>query len=100
MKGRPMKYAHILLQLKDDKLYAASTIAQFAASNDLLPEGSTANKVRIAMGRFKQNHQFPKKGDGTVSPKGRNPIQAWFGWRWKAPIQEKQTKGRGHKDGG
>ncbi|CAM2009501.1 hypothetical protein [Acanthopleuribacter pedis] len=90
--GRPMKYAVIIEQLDEDDLYTPATIADFAEeigfidSRDPERHRLERQRVRIAMGRFSNNHKFPDEGDGFVTLRGQPPIPAWFGWRWKNAI--------------
>lgn len=90
--GRPMKYKYILYELEEHGLYSPATIADFAVENCLLrSRGKDAKKIeryriRIAMGRFSNNHGFPDEGDGIVFPVGRQPTPGWFGWRWRKAI--------------
>ncbi len=92
--GRPMKYEHILQQLSEDEIYTPAMIAMFALEHELVePKDTTEAKliyqrIRIAMGRFSNNHQFPDEGDGFVTLKGQPPVPGWFGWRWIAAVHE------------
>ena len=92
--GRPMKYREILLHLEDDDLYTPAAIARFAAEADLIKESERAlrkialQRIRVAMGRYSNNHLFPDEGDGMVTLRGQSPTPGWFGWRWKAEINE------------
>ncbi len=85
--GRPMKYAHIIESLNDEALYSPATIARFAGANGLLPIVEKAQqRVRVAMGRLRAYHDFPKHGDGTIRLSGQCPKPGWFGRRWKLLI--------------
>ncbi len=90
--GRPMKYRKILLRLENDDLYTPAAIARFAVEVGLVkesrkePKKLVLQRIRIAMGRFSNNHDFPDEGDGMVIIRGQAPTPGWFGWRWKAPL--------------
>ncbi len=92
--GRPMKYRKILQRLENDDLYTPAAIARFAVEAGLVKESRNEPKklvlqrIRIAMGRFSNNHDFPDEGDGMVTLRGQAPTPGWFGWRWKAPLLE------------
>lgn len=92
--GRPMKYSSIIELLDEDQVYTPALIADFAESHGLIPPSNTEEgllarrRVRIAMGRFSNNHRFPDEGDGFVTLRGQPPVPAWFGWRWKAAIHD------------
>lgn len=85
--GRPRKYTPIINQLDPHTLYTPATIAKIAVrlSQPLTEaqEKRTYTRVRIAFGRFSNNHDFPDEGDGMVTIKGQAPCPAWFGWRWQ-----------------
>ena len=89
-----MKYKPILMELDDDELYSAAAIANFAALADLIEGENEEEKklnrqrVRVAMGRFCNNHFFPDEGDGQVMQKGQRPCPGWFGWRWKEAVRD------------
>jgi hypothetical protein len=90
--GRPMKYKYILYELDEHTAYTPASIALFAEENGLLrSRGRDAqriekNRIRIAMGRFSNNHGFPDEGDSIVFVRGRAPCPGWFGWRWREAI--------------
>lgn len=91
--GRPMKYKKIIETLDKNSLFTPATIANFAEEKGLL-EGTNLRerrlekqRIRIALGRFSNNHGFPDEGDGMVTLRGQAPTPAWFGWRWKASIR-------------
>ena len=94
-QGRPMKYRDLLLSLEDDDIYTPSTIATLAKNRGMFesawddPKGIRLEhqRIRITMGRFSNNNNFPDKGDGQVVVPGQPPIPGWFGWRWKAAIK-------------
>ena len=92
--GRPMKYGRILQTLNEDELYTPATIAMIALKSDLCQPANTKEakrtyqRIRIALGRFSNNHHFPDEGDGIVTIKGQAPTPGWFGWRWKAAMRE------------
>jgi hypothetical protein len=87
-----MKYKYILYELEEHELYTPASIAIFAEENSLLrsrgkdAQRSEKNRIRIAMGRFSNNHEFPDEGDGIVFVKGKAPNPGWFGWRWREAI--------------
>jgi len=90
--GRPMKYDKILAALAPGDLYSAAKVALFAEERGFLdaedPEARQLSKqrIRLAMGRFRTNHEFPKEGDGLVYNQGQAPTPGWFGWRWQAAV--------------
>ena len=93
--GRPMKYKHLIEALDDETLYTPSTIVLLAETLGFLGsrgEGDTEERklekrrIRIAMGRFSNNHDFPDEGDGFITLRGQSPTPAWFGWRWKEAL--------------
>jgi len=85
-----MKYRQILAALDPKALYSPATIARFAEENGLF-RGFNSKKerrlcyqrLRIAMGRFSNNHHFPSEGDGHIKLEGQPYIPGWFGWRWQ-----------------
>ncbi|MBO1320347.1 hypothetical protein [Acanthopleuribacter pedis] len=90
-----MKYSILIEQLDEDEIYTPATIADFAEVSGFIDAPKDTNeyrlarqRVRIAMGRFSNNHRFPDEGDGFVTLKGQPPIPGWFGWRWKAAIHD------------
>ncbi len=91
--GRPLKYKLTIKHLIDEHIYSPATIAIYAGSNGLLkatdPAGIRLEKqrIRITMGRFSNNHDFPDQGDGIVTLPGQAPVPGWFGWRWKAALK-------------
>jgi len=92
--GRPMKYRSIIEKLEADLLYTPASIAAFAEEANLL-ESTDPNRlklakqrIRIALGRFSNNRQFPDEGDGMVTLRGQAPTPGWFGWRWQAAIKD------------
>ena len=92
--GRPMKYRKLIERLEEDELYTPATIAMFADELGFIRDGDEKSKrldhqrIRIALGRFSNNHGFPDEGDGMVTIKGQSPTPGWFGWRWKAAVNE------------
>ena len=90
--GRPMKYHKILAALQEGELYSAAKIALFAEAHGFISAvGSdelllAKQRIRLAMGRFRTNHKFPKDGDGLVYNPGQAPTPGWFGWRWQAAV--------------
>ena len=87
-----MKYRKVIETLEEDDLYTPATIAAFAIEIGFLPLGPNLRldkqRVRIAMGRFSNNHHFPDEGDGMVTLRGQAPTPGWFGWRWKAALRK------------
>ncbi len=89
-----MKYKGIIERLEEDDLYTPATIAAFAEKIGFVKDQDQAQKrlakqrIRIALGRFSNNHGFPDEGDGMVTIKGQSPTPGWFGWRWKAALNE------------
>ncbi len=82
--GRPMKYRDLLLALETHELYTPAKVADFAVERGFIPEDFVARqRVRIAMGRYTNNHRFPDEGDGLVSSPGQAPTPGWFGWRYR-----------------
>ena len=91
--GRPMKYHDIILKLDPDDLYTPATIAYFAHEHEFiapdLDEDAlrlAKHRIRMSLGRFSNNHDFPDEGDGMVTLNGQAPTPAWFGWRWQEPV--------------
>jgi len=88
-----MKYRTILEKLADDQLYTPASIAGYALATGFIdskdPDRIRLEKqrIRISMGRFSNNHDFPDEGDGMVTIKGQAPTPGWFGWRWKAALK-------------
>lgn len=89
-----MKYRVIIKRLEEDDLYTPATIAAFSERIGIIKDIDPAQKrltrqrIRIALGRFSNNHGFPDEGDGMVTIKGQSPTPGWFGWRWKAALNE------------
>ena len=84
--GRPQKYADLLNKLEDDGLYTPATIARLGLSDflgDETDEKLVMQRIRIAMVRYSNLHEFPDEGDGFVKISGQAPVPGWFGWRWK-----------------
>lgn len=87
--GRPLKYGYIIKHLDPQSLYSPAAIAQLALTKSLIPANTEEQKrlsyrrVRIAMGRYSNNHRFPDEGDGSIILNGQSPTPAWFGWRWQ-----------------
>ena len=80
--------------LEEDDLYTPATIASFAEEQGLITADNLTQRrlekqrMRISLGRFSNNHDFPDEGDGMVTIKGQAPTPGWFGWRWKAALSE------------
>ena len=87
-----MKYKPLLESLAEDELYTPASIAahaqktEFITSKDPDQVRLEKQRIRIALGRFSNNHNFPDEGDGMVTLRGQAPTPGWFGWRWKAAI--------------
>ena len=88
--GRPMKYSVILWSLPDDEIFTPAAIADRARVLGLIePADDDARgkllwqRVRISLGRFTHNHDFPRGGDGYVHRFGQAPTPGWAGRRWK-----------------
>ena len=85
-----MKYNTIIEALNQDTLYSPASIANFALEEGFVTgktkkaKSDARNRIRIAMGRFSNNHQFPDSGDGVVILEGQAPTPGWYGWRWQA----------------
>ena len=99
--GRPQKYALVLWSLHDDELYTAATVANRAVALELVDASSEKRieldrqRIRIAMGRYANNHEFPDNGDGNVRLRGQAPTPGWWGRRWKEhadPLTEEQYR--------
>ena len=43
-------------------------------------------RIRIALGRYSQNHSFPRERDGWVKIRGQAAVPAWFGSHWKRDL--------------
>jgi len=85
---RPKKYKNLIRNLDEDVVYSPATIAAFALEHELLKEEGVeikkqAQRVRIAMGNFSNQHDFPDQGDDMVYIRGQSPKPGWYGWRWK-----------------
>ena len=98
-RGRPLKYVDILMALEPHTIYTPSGIVDEALKQDLLPQSQGVDeqtlklRLRIAMGRLCNAHQFPDEGDGQVRKRGQRPTPGWFGWRWQEVVTKK-TKGK------
>ena len=76
--GRPMKYDVIIEALDEETVYSPAAIARFAKSQGLLDQFRQNDeddrllllRIRIAMARFSDNHEFPPEGDGILKLKG------------------------------
>ncbi|MCP4406171.1 MAG: hypothetical protein GY807_00085 [Gammaproteobacteria bacterium] len=90
--GRPRKYVPLMAALDDDELYSPAVIARIAQGQGLLApflteesnEDQVMQRIRIAMIRISNLHNFPDEGDGQVRIEGQAPVPGWFGWRWKS----------------
>lgn len=89
-----MKYKILIEMLDEDQIYTPATIAAFAEEKGFIQVQESARRrlekqrIRIALGRFSNNHEFPDQGDGMVTIRGQAPTPGWFGWRWKAALHE------------
>ncbi|MBO1317961.1 hypothetical protein [Acanthopleuribacter pedis] len=89
-----MKYSELIEQLNEDEIYTPATIADYAETIGYIsgqdPEEVrlVRQRIRIAMGRFSNNHNFPDEGDGFVTLRGQPPTPGWFGWRWISAIHD------------
>ena len=81
-----MKYAGILQQLEDTRLYTPATIADFALALGLLSGNRERTRVRVALIRFARTRRFPEGGDGLVTLRGQSPTPGWYGKRWKKAL--------------
>ena len=90
-----MKYDVLIEAMDEGDLYSPAAIVKFAEENGFLksdPEKPKKRRlekqrIRIAMGRYSNNHEFPDEGDGYLKVPGQAPVPAWFGWRWKAALE-------------
>ncbi len=85
--GRPIKHRSVIEALAPHELYTAAAIARLGVAQGLIPP-EERTRLRIAMGRFSQNHGFPKEGDGQVFLSGQPPMRGWFGWRFQEALDE------------
>lgn len=89
-----MKYRYIIEALPEDDLFTPATIAAFAEGEGLLKSRGQEQRrlekqrIRISLGRFSNNHDFPDEGDGMVTIRGQAPTPGWFGWRWQAALTD------------
>ena len=89
-----MKYRNIIVKLDPNTLYTPATIAIFAEEFGFLDTSDfrrlrlAKQRIRIALGRFSNNRQFPDEGDGMVTIRGQAPTPGWFGWRWQEAVRE------------
>jgi len=89
-----MKYKKLIELLDEDELYTPAVIAAFAEETGFIQADDKATlrlerqRVRIAMGRFSNNHCFPDEGDGMITIRGQSPTPGWFGWRWQAALSD------------
>jgi len=94
-KGRPFQYRPIIEALEKLDVYSPAKVAQFAKQRGLSKlAGRIASdtdklkhqRIRIALARYKNNHNFPEQGDGMVSMPKQPITPGWFGWRWQSPL--------------
>lgn len=90
--GRANKYGHVIAMLDDYTLYTPARIARAARDKGFLkhevdPERAY-NRLRAAMIRFANYHQFPKGGDAMLKIFHAAACPAWFGWRWKSVLRD------------
>ena len=96
--GRPMKYKEIIMLLDNNELYTPASIAAFAEKIGFVRGGDNKarrldkQRIRISLGRFSNNHEFPDEGDGMVLLWGQAPTPGWFGWRWKEAAAPKSSE--------
>ena len=89
-----MKYNNLIEMLQEDDLYTPATITALAEARGMVTETDPdkrrleKQRIRISLGRFSNNHEFPDEGDGMVRVKGQAPTPGWFGWRWRAALNE------------
>jgi hypothetical protein len=93
--GRPLKYGNLLERLEPDRLYSASTIAEFAVSIGYLntndPRCSQKmRRIRVSCSQICLRYGFPALGDGTLLLQGQRPSPGWFGWRWIDVVKQKK----------
>ena len=94
-RGRPMKYSKFIKALDFETLYGTASVvakgeeqglfelAEFRDQEESLKDAKT--KVRMAINRL-ASQSLPTKEDGFLSKKGKQPLRAWYGWRWKRAI--------------
>ena len=91
-----MKYAYLLLELEDERIYSPATIVNQSLQDGILTLTSEEDpkiqrvKIRHSLARLSKNHGFPEEGDGTVQLAGQAPIRGWTGKRWKAALSDYQ----------
>lgn len=94
-RGRPMKYRLFIECLDDATAYCPSSIVANGERLGLFSQHKKKKerklaklRVRITLGRFSSNHDFPIGGDDLVFLPGQAPIPGWYGARWKAAIED------------
>lgn len=95
-----MKYGDLILLLHPETIYTPAAIAHFAIAHNYIVETDPEkrkriySRIRLSMGRFSNNHEFPDQGDGFVVLKGQAPTPGWYGWRWQQALGEKNEETR------
>ncbi len=93
--GRPLKYGNLLERLEPNKLYSASTIAEFAVAIGYLNAADPRcaqkmRRIRVSCNQICLRYEFPGLGDGTLTQQGQRPSPGWFGWRWIDVAKQKK----------
>ena len=85
--GATLKYADLIAQLEDDKLYTPATISR------LVPEIKRAfecqNRITKSLGWFSRYHGMSEEPDGFIKQ-----YKAWFGRTWKAHVKPEDFEAR------
>ena len=82
--GRSLKYAYLLKQLEDHRLYSAATIANLETGAD----STQKHKIVKSLSRLTKRHGFPNLGDGWIEIKGQAPTRGFYGERWKTLLKK------------
>ena len=91
-RGRPMRYAHLLIALDDEQVYSPALIAEYGFAQGLFDSEQMENAeetrllVRHTLARLAKNRRLPIEGDGLVRLKGQSVSIGWKGQTWKAVI--------------
>lgn len=93
--GRPLKYGNLLERLDSEKLYSASTIAEFSVAIGYIAETDPRRlqkmrRIRVSCSQICLRYGFPVEGDGHILLQGQRPSPAWFGWRWIEVAKQKK----------
>ena len=83
-RGRPMKYAGLILSLADDELWNHRKVADFAVAAGVITKEERRRAVD-ALGRFVRLRLDHIPPDKIVVG-----WPCWFGHRWKAAVPEGQ----------